>query len=90
MQLGDTVTVLDDGEHNRKVKGKVAAVVDESTVVVSHTLWGYGDDQLPVNHLYRKGVAGLGWSGVNDSYKTADGDYVSLEKLGYEWSTLDI
>lgn len=88
MQVGDWVHVLDDGKHNRKVNGKVVAVVDEVTVVVSHILWGYGDDQLPVNHLYRKDHLSSGWCSVNDLYKTIDGNYISLESVGCEWSCI--
>lgn len=90
MQVGDVVTVLDDGKHNRKVKGKVVAIIDMSTVVVSHILWGYGDDQLPVNHLYRKDYLSSGWCSVNNFYKTVDGSIISLESVGCEWSTLDV
>lgn len=90
MKVDDVVSVLDDGKHNREVNGKVVAVVDDSTIVVSHILWGYGDNQVPVNHLYRKDHLTSGWCGVNDLYKTIDSNFISVEGVGYEWSTLDV
>ena len=90
MEVGDVVSVLDDGKHNRKVKGKVVAVVDDSTVVVSHILWGYGEDQLPVNYLYRKDCTHRGWVGLNECYKNSEGIFIELYSTGYEGSTLDV
>lgn len=51
--VGQKVIVLDDGKRRRPTYG-VVRVVSDWFMVIEHKLWGYGEEQTALPHIYRK------------------------------------
>jgi len=77
LTVGQKIPVYDDGKRYRKTTGEVLAVTPDF-IIVSHTLWGYGD-QKPLPQLFRK--TGEHWYCVHTEYRKSSGEIVEL--FGY-------
>lgn len=88
--VGQKVIVLDDGKRRRPTYGVILSVSD-NYMVIEHKLWGYGEEQTALPHIYRKDGNGdwfsyqheYSWNGVivvlaNNEYHTLCTDPTSV------------